>query len=340
MAHITGFAGIRCFCWLQISPRFPFLISWYLTLLVIPIFVLVSFLLSLVSRRLRLWWVRKRDKEEEDEADMLWREQCTESEDDAVGLCLSSLTSAVLRYLISGDLPQLHGSVTGRTSAEALGLSGVGLLFAVLVSVATYKLNQIGQQEFEGEVSFYAERPVKIFQIWAGLTMSWCLYFATQWRFLAVLEANKSILHGCAGKLLQAVLLTFCCMLVIFVLDCLGDGSEKCKKAFNGVITALGLLVGISWEGSFTLAIDEIVANHPQNRLLLKNLLAFGLVLVVVPAWRLYILPRSDPEIMSYYKGRMPPLVALWRPWDPVKDYKESKMERRMRESIDLQQKI
>uniref|UniRef100_A0A7S0A8I5 Uncharacterized protein n=1 Tax=Pyrodinium bahamense TaxID=73915 RepID=A0A7S0A8I5_9DINO len=96
------------------------------------------------------------------------------------------------------------------------------------------------------------------------------------------------------------------------------------------MITALGLLVGISWEGSFTLAVAEIVVNYPQNRLLLKNLLAVGLVLVVLPAWRLYILPRSDPKIMRYYEGRMPPLVALWRPWDPVKDYKKSKTERWM----------
>uniref|UniRef100_A0A7S0AY57 Uncharacterized protein n=1 Tax=Pyrodinium bahamense TaxID=73915 RepID=A0A7S0AY57_9DINO len=329
MAHITGFAGIRCFLSLQVSPGFPFRTSWYMTVLVIPIFLLMSVLLVKVSRELRLRWVGDKDKEEE--ADMLWREQCSESEDDAVGLSLSSLTCAALRYLISGDLPQLHGTVTGRTSAHVLSLYGVGLLFAVLVSVATYKLNQIKQQMLQNpgeEISHYADRMVKTFQIWAGLTMSWCFYFATQWCFFTLLEPYEKISHGCAGKLLQAVLVTFCCMLVIFVLDCVGDGSEECKKAFKGVITALGLLVGISWEGSFALAVDEIVVNYPKHTLLMKNLLAFMLMLVVLPAWRLYILPRSDPKIWSYYQGRLPPLMALCKQWDPVKDYKESKTEK------------
>jgi len=335
-AHITGFAAIKCFGTAQVNPKFLFGFSWLLPgWLVIGIFALVSFALGILSLKVRVWWVHRQGQKKEGVKHEQWREQCRESEDDAVGLCLSSLVCAVSRFTITGEVPQAHGSIHGRTPLQVFTLFGVGAVFVVLVAAATFKYNKMRHSR-EAEAFDHAEdtgkmfepvRFMRIVQVFCGLTMSWCFYFATQWAFYQFLQ-HKQSLQGVAGKLMMAVMVSFCSMVVIFVLDCLGDGSNSCKKAIEGVIVALGLLVGISWEGTFGHAVTEIgLGFSTDNAVLVKNLLAISLVVVVVPAWRLYIVPRTEPEVMAYFGGKLPPLSALCHAWDPDKDYKPSKTE-------------
>lgn len=338
MAHITGFAAIQCFGDMQLKPHSPFASSWLTSALMLPVFGLVAYVLIFTSQFTRKVFISSTGDMKEDKNEELWREQCRETEDDAVGLCFSSITCVVFRYAITGVLPTAHGSVEGRQGLEVAKLFLAGtLVLAVLIGV-TYKINQRNagieaeQPENMNDLNvttyFHVERFLHCLQICAGLTMSWCYYFATQWGFFVFLQSDN--LKGVAGKLLQAVLVSFGCTLVIFVLDVVGDGSDSCKKALKGLITSLGLLVGISWEGAFAMGVEEIAVNWETkgHQLAVKIFLALSLVMIVLPAWRLFILPKSDPEIWRYYQGRLPPLSALWRTWDPVKDYKPSKSEK------------
>jgi len=332
LAHITGFAGIKCFGSMQLHFQ-CFSSSWQCTMLVIPIFCAVVYTLIMVSQ-----WVRKKlimnfGDQVEDESEELWREQCSETEDDIIGLVLSSLVSVVIRYAITGTLPSAHGTTEGRQALEVISLFGTGVGCLALVILVTFQRNSLLKKHEDNPVHnhqfFSKEHFVNTLQIFLGLTMSWCFYFGTQWGFYVFLK-HKQSMKGVTGKLLEALLVSFGSMLAIFALDSVGDGSPSMKKALKGLITALGLLVGISWEGAFALGVDEVAANWntPHAVLVAKTLLALGLVVVVMPAWRLYIMPKSDPAIMRYYKGKLPPLMALCMKWDPATDHHLSKTER------------
>jgi len=276
--------------------------------------------------------ITKFGDKKEDEGEEAWREQCRDSEDDAVGLFLSFTLNVCIRYGITHTVPSLHGATKGRTVFEVICLFAVGGLLVAIVVLITCKLNNVEKSVEERRKTnsvhhqklFDTERFVKFLSILASLTMSWCLYFAAQWGFFTFLHVS---LRGVTGKLMEAVFLSFVCMLVIFLLDFVGDGSKSCKKALKGVITALSLLVGISWEGAFAMGVDEIAANWhtPGQVVAVKTLMCLSLVLTVLPAWRLYIMPKSDPVIMKYYHGHSPPLISLCKRWDPVKDFRPSK---------------
>merc|ERR1712187_850781 len=70
--------------------------------------------------------------------------------------------------------------------------------------------------------------------------------------------------------------------------------------AIEQVIMSNGLLVGFAWEQSFDKAIEAISSNMPHEaQHWTKLALAIFCVVVIVPAWRWYLLPM---EILDGYK--------------------------------------
>merc|ERR1740121_1434345 len=77
------------------------------------------------------------------------------------------------------------------------------------------------------------------------------------------------------------------------------DG-EKLTKAMRHmshmiqiIITALSILVGFSWEHVFDGGV-EAVAEQTENPLTIKCILTLMVSIVIVPAWRMYILTKVE----------------------------------------------
>jgi len=314
-AHITGFAAMQAFFNIQTLGTFSAgkalsVPDWAQGIPVVFVFLIVSVALFLASDKLRE--LISQSDGQEDEGDRAWDEQCEETENDVVGLGLSFLVSVVIRYAISGEQPTAHGTPVGRPPLQALVLLLSGTAFVFFTAVAT--LGVVRLQWKKATLSLH--RMSQLLQLCCGLTMSWCFYFGTQWYFLFVFGHPK--LRGALGKLLEALVVSFFSMVSIFVLDCIGDGSPIFKGALTGVIVAIGLLVGISWEHAFTHAIDELseaLSDSDVDKMKIKMIAAIILVVSVLPAWRLYILPKADQELRKHYAGKSPPLKSLCCPW-------------------------
>jgi len=285
--------------------------GWLQGLPVVILFLVITLAMFLASDKLRE--IISQSDGTEDEGDRAWDEQCEETENDVVGLGLSFLVSVVIRYAISGQRPTGHGNPEGRPPVQASMLLLSGMAFGFFTAVATLFVVRLEWRK----ATLSLHRMAQLLQLCCGLTMSWCFYFGTQWYFLFIFGHPK--LRGALGKLLEALVVSFFSMVSIFVLDCIGDGSPNFKSALTGVIVAIGLLVGISWEHAFTHAIDELaesLAEYTMERVKIKIIMACCLVVCVLPAWRLYILPKADTELRKHYAGKSPPLKSLCCHWE------------------------
>ena len=59
------------------------------------------------------------------------------------------------------------------------------------------------------------------------------------------------------------------------------------------IMVGLGILIGFTWEQAFERSVSTIVQVAAVPGPLLKLVMAFGLVLLVLPAWRIWILKRN-----------------------------------------------
>merc|ERR1719382_632796 len=102
--------------------------------------------------------------------------------------------------------------------------------------------------------------------------------------------------------MLQALLVTLFAFILIFILDkiadlpCTGEAADREVKAFVG---PLSLLIGFAWKQSFVSAVTTIMARPLQTLSM-----AVVLALVVVPAWRWYILPVVMEEEVKRQERR------------------------------------
>merc|ERR1719375_2160383 len=96
-------------------------------------------------------------------------------------------------------------------------------------------------------------------------------------------------------RVVLAMTTSFLAFIVIFFLDKIADmdaTGEGADEAIKTIIEALGILVGFAWEQSFDVAVDSVterVTIFPEATT--KLLISLLLVSIVLPAWRVHILP-------------------------------------------------
>jgi len=194
----------------------------------------------------------------------------------AVGIVCASITM-VLVYL-TPKLPHVHKSST-RKSAHVRA--------------------HVGLDNFD----VYLTRWYFIIQLVFVMTTAWCFLFVSEW------EVNR-FLHACAPhsgdmldphltmqRVLMALVVSFGSFILIFGLDYLHDlplTDSLAEAAIRKVIKAMGILIGFSWEESFhasVAAFAELTSSLFQ-RTMVQFFLGLALAMIVVPAWRLYILQK------------------------------------------------
>jgi len=101
--------------------------------------------------------------------------------------------------------------------------------------------------------------------------------------------------------------------MLIFVLNFWAEMTNVSAGALRSIISGVGLVIGLSWEKSFALAIGAIAIKARQP-LWFRDLFDFALVVVVLPAWCLYIIPLAHTELIveqvASEQGNRPPSVT------------------------------
>jgi len=112
---------------------------------------------------------------------------------------------------------------------------------------------------------------------------------------MGVLQSDRML----QGAVL-ALFLTAAAVIVIKILDMIADLDESwtpqaVDSAINDVIGMIGILVGFAWEQCFDCATEAISETRPDliSPCMFKMVLAMLCALIIVPAWRLWVLPMA-----------------------------------------------
>lgn len=120
---------------------------------------------------------------------------------------------------------------------------------------------------------------------------AWCLFYGAKWMLASYNWTQEETLLRVA----LALLVSFTSFILIFFLDCLADSDatdDTVDEAIKQIIEGLGILVGFSWEQSFDQAVGSIVSTvNYFPPAVSKLIMAFVLCIIVIPAWRWYVLP-------------------------------------------------
>lgn len=290
-SHVAGFAAINA--WGSLQQKFLNANPWQ-ALLVVPLGSAGLFLLYHIFDLIREK-IAHMDDGEKDEYEEKWDEETEEAENDVAGLCMSFLTVQAIRFGISGFMPNQEGIepwavAISHSPHQCHLLIGSGLIFFIL-TLAMLNLTRIW------EVPERLDRLIDILNNYLTFGLSWCLFYGVRWRICATHFTHENALLMVA----IALFLSGVSFLFIFVLDkvednhLFGEDSEIAEGATEKMITGLGILIGFSWEQSFDTAVDVVAEGlrHDCPPTISKMLMSICLVVIVFPAWRIYILPTE-----------------------------------------------
>lgn len=294
LAHMTGFAAINAGGVLQHQMYFAGSPA--------------SCLLAVICNQVGLLalfqvvdWVRqvREDETDRDNRDAWFDEEVVDAENDISGLAVSFLLVQVLRFSLSGVLPNVEGLEEPEKAHSLLCILGLfcsGMLLAVL------SVSLVGAESWIPQASkqnrSVLQRSLRVGQNTCAMSYAWCLLWATRWiaaRWEGELRALGISADTIAGRIVLAMFLTCISFAFIAVLDHIKDmglvGDGNASSALNNMINALSILVGFSWEHCFDGAVAAVASLTPHP-FVAKGVMAIFVFILVVPPWRRYILGR------------------------------------------------
>jgi len=223
------------------------------------------------------------DDGREDVFERCWYTFAVETEDGIFALTCGHLIVQVVRFSITGRLPPSSGAVP---PGMHISLDHVVFLFVwsfVFVAIIPAVDLLMPETPSLGRINRVAKRL-------AATCVSFCHLYAITWWIQGFFNVN-----GAVGSMIIALLVTFFGFGMLFLLFFLTDlefTGEIVDREIKTLIQPFAILIGFSWKQAFGAATTSITSREQLAPTPLETLfIAVMLAVVVVPAWRMFILP-------------------------------------------------
>jgi hypothetical protein len=302
-AHVIAFSSADFFGLLQESP--PFNESTSNALLVAPLVFVLGMCLRFIGDR-----ARKKVHEhsggsaaeedppshdavdvdhEEAEAAKVYVHQCAHTEDEFMAFTCGLLISQVCRYRITGKLPPMYGykKTIKFELVQIKALLGCAVAFGIIEVL----LGTLRRTREAGELKAMLATLQAIF----SMSMAWCLHFWSEWLYYYMADVSGALDIGMkmVGKVYMALIFTPFSFTAIVLGDKIAD-KFPALEGLRAMNEGFVMLIGLAWEKTFMQAMSCIeVRGTAKEDALMKAGISYGIVAFVVPAWALFILPRS-----------------------------------------------
>lgn len=283
--HIMGFAAIGFFGDLVLAQPFRESAWWILLLIVIEklTFILLFFCGYLIGKCLE-------GTEDDEEADR-YHDTITDAGSDFFSMISAFLASCFLRYLITGQVPSAEGQFNKHEAWQQLVLAGFGFLF--MLASAGFAIMHARAVKEKSKMSDLMDF---LTSTWAT-TSAFCLLFALKWA--------TSVPNEIMANLIDATIWTLFGISFIFLMAFVAHHAQPAAKVIKGMFTGVALVVGLAWEKTFDCAMDDLGDSLPaandQAKLAVNLIVIIIIILMVFPAWVVYILPKADDDIQAAY---------------------------------------
>jgi hypothetical protein len=146
------------------------------------------------------------------------------------------------------------------------------------------------------------------------LSSSWCFLDALNWRFLKAFPV-----HQVMGRLMVAMTAGIFFILVLLVLTGLGAcvKDPDFKKSTRSVYLMMALLVGLSWEHTFDVALESSLEAHgltEGEKAWFTIFFSIFLVLIFLPGYGTIMLPKHHLELKQFVN-------TILKPWQVCCDF-------------------
>lgn len=306
-AHTLGFSAVDTFG--EIVQDHPWRDNWYAVAVGATITSLVLIVFVHFTTRLRKQWSEGIAHHcEEEHAFEHYMEVCSECENEFVGFVLGLLFTQAMIYVITGQMPPIEGYPfqKSRQDVVSLGLGSLGTMATLVAFILGVR------KVYKDEQSSPAmARAIEVIEMTLSMTVGWSLLYCGRWSFW-VSTNDHGVGQGdiMSARIVQALCFSFFVFVNIFVLDYFADSERGIldASALRALMSALGLLLGLSWEGAFSEALESLgreFADQPKMHLLLMNGMGAALCTIVLPGWAMYILPSAMGEGGHHHEGSL-----------------------------------
>jgi hypothetical protein len=307
LAHITGFAAINF--WGSLQQTDFFRQNAFTAFLVVPLALLVNLVGQRGTDFVRESYALLGDGVK-DELETCWDDEVEESENDVTGLSISFLISQAIRFGICGSLSNQEGEEssaveTNHTFEQCVSLFGAGIIFIVLF--ATFKVHLSKEEDehrHEMELESDDRHPIakgvdaltggerfgEMIIVILNMCMAWSFFFGSRWALASsgLLGDDMVLIPLCL-----AVVITLLGMVMTIGLDVISNWDYTTKytdEVIELIVEAIGILIGFAWEQIFDASVAAI-ASRTSNPTEMKFGLAICVSILVIPAWRRFMLP-------------------------------------------------
>lgn len=282
-AHTIGFMAADTFGSLQLTSTFT--ANLFVNFGVVVFACICLLALVFVAAAARKKWLGNNVPE----VNGAWDWTSEECEEEFVGFTMGLVLTQWFRFAIMGTMPPFHGEQVNQDVGQV-----VTLIFIAFGFLAAFVLWSRISQNWQGP------RRKRISGIVAqtfAMTAAWSLLFSCKWSFyLLTRSKNVDVSDAMTGQITMALINTAMFLALIVVLDAAADRSRGFEKALRSSISAITLVIGLSWEGVFMTAIEMRAGDlydDPKKRAGSVALWSFVLVLLILPTWYLHLLPKS-----------------------------------------------
>jgi hypothetical protein len=209
----------------------------------------------------------------------------------------SFIISMICRGFIIGEVPPLRVTPDHPLKQTSL-LIVAGVIFLVL-GLIVFFCRKACKKRYE--LPFVVVLLEKLLVQILLLTTSWCFLYALTWKWLKEFPG-----HQVMGRLMVAMsagILFVICLLVLTQVS-IAVKDPHFVKTTRPVYQMMSLLVGLSWEKTYDVALEQFVEGASTNeteRTILDVLLNLCVVLVFLPGFGLLMMPKHDKELTMYY---------------------------------------
>merc|ERR1719203_2452650 len=143
---------------------------------------------------------------------------------------------------------------------------------------------------------------LETFQVTIRMTMGWSLLFWGYWCFYNRAESDDKYGGILGQRIVMAVVFSVIVFFSIAFIDKIADffrnqGSNVAEAIEDGcraLLKTFALLMGLSWEATFAEGVNAVSFVYPEDmRMYVVVSLSLLLCAIVLPAWALYIVPKS-----------------------------------------------
>mmetsp|Transcript_68956 Transcript_68956/g.128766 ORF Transcript_68956/g.128766 Transcript_68956/m.128766 type:complete len:586 (+) Transcript_68956:114-1871(+) len=306
--HLTAIAGMTALGSLQEVPFFAR--SPLTSLLVVPIGFVSTLLLYQGVERVR-YHVAMADDGLVDFAEAMWDEEAKHGENEVISLSLSFVTLQAYGFWLVGRGPMSLSSAEGisvRTGTwqEILGL----VIFAGLcigLTIPFARLYEALKRRWH-----IADGNDNVILRCVGIGVNYFM-MCLAWSMLTAIKEGTAIIFptlakdGIVLKIAVALTTTFLTFGVILVLDKIADmhvAGGQTERIIVTIINANSFLIGFSWEVCFSKALVAIGGPRGNVSGITHLALSIMVCVVVIPAYRWYLLPERHGEGQELAKMR------------------------------------